>query len=170
MGSTSFSLAFYGFAALTLGAAAVVVFARNILYSAFSLLATLFGVAAIYALLGADFLAAAQLVIYIGGILVLILFGILLTQRVTHLHLRVTTRQALPAIAAAALVAAVLYLALVQRAPWPAPTPRPYTPTTAALGEALLGKYLLPFEVVSIALLAALVGAVYLTRSPEHDR
>ncbi|HEX9639552.1 MAG TPA: NADH-quinone oxidoreductase subunit J [Acidobacteriota bacterium] len=170
MESTSYALVFYGFSALALAAAAVVVFARNILYSAFALLATLFGIAALYAMLGADFLAAAQLVIYIGGILVLILFGVLLTQRVAHLHLRVTTRQALPALVAAALVALVLWVALVQRAPWPAPTPRPMEPTTAALGEALLGKFLLPFEVVSIALLAALVGAVYLTRAPERDR
>jgi NADH-quinone oxidoreductase subunit J len=169
MDTSSYAIVFYGFALLSLGAALVVVLARNILYSAFALLVTLFGVAGFYAMLGADFLAAAQLVIYVGGILVLILFGVLLTQRVTHLHLRALARRPLPALLAGALVAMVLLLATVVRWPWPASQPAAPAPTTMRLGQALLGPYLLPFEIASVALLAALVGAVYLTRAPEGD-
>ncbi|HYU42904.1 MAG TPA: NADH-quinone oxidoreductase subunit J, partial [Vicinamibacteria bacterium] len=70
---------FYVFAAITVAAAAVVVLARSLIYSAFALLFTFFGVAGLYVLLGADFLAATQLLIYVGGILVLLLFGVMLT-------------------------------------------------------------------------------------------
>ncbi len=72
---------FYVFAAITVAAAAVVVLARSLIYSAFALLFTFFGVAGLYVLLGADFLAATQLLIYVGGILVLLLFGVMLTHK-----------------------------------------------------------------------------------------
>src|SRR5688572_17633741 len=79
---------FYVFAAVTVGSAAVVVFARSLIYSAFALLFTFFGVAGLYVLLGADFLAATQLLIYVGGILVLLLFGVMLTHKLYDLDLR----------------------------------------------------------------------------------
>jgi len=88
---------FYFFAAMTIASAAVVVFARSLIRSAFALLFTFFGVAALYACLGADFLAATQLVIYVGGILVLLLFGVMLTHKLYDLHLSSETFQFLPA-------------------------------------------------------------------------
>jgi NADH:ubiquinone oxidoreductase subunit 6 (subunit J) len=74
---------FYGVALLTIGGAILVATSRNIVRSAFSLLAVLFGAAALYALMKADFIAAAQVLIYVGGILVLIIFAIMLTHRIT---------------------------------------------------------------------------------------
>ena len=89
-------IVFYFFAAMTVLSAAVVVFARNLIHSAFALLFTFFGVAALYVFLGADFLAATQMVIYVGGILVLLLFGVMLTHKLYDLNLKSETYQFWP--------------------------------------------------------------------------
>ena len=81
---------------MTVGSAAVVVLARSLIYSAFALLFTFFGVAGLYVLLGADFLAATQLLVYVGGILVLLLFGVMLTHKLYDLDLRSEVTQFLP--------------------------------------------------------------------------
>ncbi|HVO13555.1 MAG TPA: NADH-quinone oxidoreductase subunit J, partial [Vicinamibacteria bacterium] len=88
---TAFALVFWAFAIVTVGSAAVVVLSRTLIYSAFALLGTFFGVAGLYAMLGADFLAATQLLIYVGGILVLLLFGVMLTHKIYDLDLRSET-------------------------------------------------------------------------------
>src|SRR5262245_65705456 len=82
------AVVFYVLAAITVGSAGVVVFARSLIYSAFALLFTFFGVGGLYLLLGADFLAATQLLVYVGGILVLLLFGVMLTHKLYDLDLR----------------------------------------------------------------------------------
>ncbi|MEE8148128.1 MAG: NADH-quinone oxidoreductase subunit J, partial [Longimicrobiales bacterium] len=87
---------FWVFASVTVLSAAVVVLARSLIYSAFALLFTFFGVAGLYVLLGADFLAATQLLVYVGGILVLLLFGVMLTHRITDLDLRSEKTQVAP--------------------------------------------------------------------------
>src|ERR1043165_5263419 len=92
-----YDLVFYVFAAITLVSGGLVVFSRNIIYSAFSLLFTFFGVAGIYVLLNADFLAVAQVLIYVGGILVLLLFGVMLTNKVIDVEMKSGTMHALPA-------------------------------------------------------------------------
>src|SRR3970040_2568039 len=79
---------FYVFAIVTVASAAAVVLSRSLIYNAFALLFTFFGVAGLYVLLGADFLAATQLLIYVGGILVLLLFGVMLTHKLYDLELR----------------------------------------------------------------------------------
>ncbi len=89
-------IVFYAFATITVASAAVVVFSRNLIYSAFGLLFTFFGVAVLYVYLGADFLAAAQMVIYVGGILVLLLFGVMLTHKLYSLDLKSDTFQFVP--------------------------------------------------------------------------
>src|SRR5512140_2715296 len=91
---------FYAFAVLTVVSAAVVVFSRSLIRSAFALLFTFFGVAALYAFLGADFLAATQMVIYVGGILVLLLFGVMLTHKLYDLNLKSDAYQFLPSVVA----------------------------------------------------------------------
>ncbi len=90
------AVVFWIFAALTVGSAAVVVLARSLIYSAFALLFTFFGVAGLYVLLGADFLAATQLLIYVGGILVLLLFGVMLTHKLYDLDLKSEVTQFVP--------------------------------------------------------------------------
>src|SRR5512135_2345235 len=89
-------IVFYFFAAMTVTSAAVVVFSRNLIHNAFALLFTFFGVAGLYVFLGADFLAATQMVIYVGGILVLLIFGVMLTQKISEMKLSAETYQFWP--------------------------------------------------------------------------
>ena len=147
---------------MTIASAAVVVFARNLIRSAFALLFTFFGVAGLYAFLGADFLAATQMVIYVGGILVLLLFGVMLTHKLYDLNLKSETYQFLPALL---VVVAVFFLlaTVMLRTRWQA-TSGEVAPTTAAIGELLMNDYILPFEVASILLLIALIGAAMIVR------
>jgi len=136
---------------------------RNIVRSAFALFGAFGGVAGLYAFLSADFVMAAQLIIYVGGILVLILFAVLLTQKIGAVH--VTNRSiGLAAGVPLALVIFGLLTAVALRTPWPLAKPGVPGPTTAPIGDALLSEYLLPFELVSVLLLLALIGAVMLAR------
>ena len=159
---TAQAVVFWLFAALTVGSAAVVVLSRTLIYSAFALLATFFGVAGLYVLLGADFLAATQLLVYVGGILVLLLFGVMLTQRIYDLDLRGGTIQ----LASGVIVAAGLFViltAIALKTEWPAAERAP-APTTAEFGRLFLGDFLLPFEAASVLLLVALMGAAMIVR------
>jgi len=158
---------FYIFAAVTLLPACVVVFSRNLLYSAFSLLFTLSGVAALYALLGADFLAVTQVLVYVGGILVLILFGIMFTQKVYDLRAEAMSFKRLRA----AVIGAVVFVSLVgvvRSVPWPQAARAPQ-PTSAGIGNLLLSEYLLPFEAISVLLLVVLVGAVLVGKKEVEE-
>jgi len=153
----------YFFAILTVGSAAVVVFSRSMIYSAFSLLFTFFGVAALYAFLGADFLAATQVVIYVGGILILLLFGVMLTHKLYDLDLRTESYQFFPGL----LVVAAVFLTLagvILRTEWYRGPERAVAPTTREIGKLFMRDYILPFEVASIFLLVALIGAAMIVR------
>jgi NADH:ubiquinone oxidoreductase subunit 6 (subunit J) len=153
---------FWIFAGLTLGSAAVVVLARTLIYSAFALLVTFFGVAGLYVLLGADFLAATQLLVYVGGILVLLLFGVMLTHKIYDLDLRSETTQ----LSSGLLVAVGLFVvlaAIALKTVWPTGVRSPAS-TTAPIGRLFLGTYLLPFEAASVLLLVALMGAAMIVR------
>jgi len=159
-----YDVTFYFFAAITLASAGVVVISKNIIYAAFALMFTFFGVAGIYVLLNADFLAVTQILIYVGGILVLLVFGVMLTNKVISVDMKTGTLQLLPATVIAAALAGTLSgvfvitdWKIVNGAPGPATT-------TKALGEMFMTTYLLPFEVASVVLLVALVGAVMIAR------
>jgi NADH-quinone oxidoreductase subunit J len=157
------TIIFYIFALFTVASAAFVVFTKNVVYAAFSLLATFFGVAGLYIFLEADFLAAAQVLVYVGGILILIIFGVMLTHRVMDVELRVKTIQVVPAFVAGVLLAVVL-LTVGLETKWVLKTQGTLPPSTRSIGKLLMDEYLLPFEVVSVLLLMALVGAVLLAR------
>jgi NAD(P)H-quinone oxidoreductase subunit 6 len=154
---------FYMLAAFTVWAAAVVVLGRNIVRAAVALIFTFCGMAALYVLLDAEFLAAVQVLIYVGGITILLLFAIMLTSRISSATARVINDQViLSAIAAAGLLVGLIYAAVRGI---PALSGPPRLPETAPfLGRALLTTYALPFEVVSILLLAGMVGAIILAR------
>jgi len=159
---TAEAAVFWVLAIVTVGSAAVVVLSRTLIYSAFALLFTFFGVAGLYVLLGADFLAATQLLIYVGGILVLLLFGVMLTHKIHDLDLRTETTQ----LASGLIVAAGLFVILAAtglRTQW-MNVPRTPAPTTAEIGRLFLGQYLLPFEAASVLLLVALLGAAMIVR------
>jgi NADH:ubiquinone oxidoreductase subunit 6 (subunit J) len=159
---------FWFFVAMTVISAIVVVFHRRIIYSAFALLFTFFGVAALYIFLAADFLAASQVLIYVGGILTLIIFGVFLTTRITTLDIPDQTHQRYLALIPLLLLGAGI-LIIILKTPWNAFTLTPQ-PTTRPLGQLLLTSYLLPFELASILLLAALVGAMRLARQFRGGR
>ncbi len=159
-----FDIAFYLFALITIASGCIVVFSRNIVYSAFSLLFTFFGVAGLYVLLQADFLAVTQILIYVGGILVLMLFGVMLTSKVIDVKLKTRTLRAWPAVVVVATVAGSL--AGVFYSTWKnvgAPEASVQA-TTPVLGEMLMTSYVLPFEIASIILLVALMGAALIAR------
>ena len=154
---------FYLIALLTLVSAGMVAFSRNIIYSAFSLLGTFMGVAGIYVFLGADFVAAVQLLIYVGGILVLILFAVMLTNRITDVEI---TNRAAGRVPALLVIGVFVYFLIetVKQTPWAKAKEVVYAATTATIGDAFLYDYLLPFELASVVLLGAMIGAVVLSR------
>lgn len=154
---------FYLIAFITVFSAAMVAFSRNIIYSAFSLLGTFMGVAGLYVFLGADFVAATQLLIYVGGILVLILFAVMLTHRITDVDITNRTVGRVPALIAVG-VFLVLVIQTVRETPWVRVKEVTFNPTTAKIGDLFLNAYLLPFELASLVLLAAMIGAVVLSR------
>ncbi len=159
-----FDIIFYVFALVTVVSGFVVVFSRNVVYAAFSLLFTFFGVAGLYVLLRADFLAVTQILIYVGGILVLLLFGVMLTNRIISVELKTGTLNTLPALVVAAVVAGTLsglfYSTWSERT---APSSSIQT-TTSTIGEMLMTTYLLPFELASVILIVALIGAAWTAR------
>lgn len=192
-------LLFYLLALLVVGCAGVVAFSRNIVHSAFALLGTFMGMAGLYAYLAADFLAIIQMLVYVGGILVVILFAVMLTGQIHDI--RSSNRSA--SLFSGSLLLILLLVLLVGvvalRTEWPEaaraaaaePTvttaagpagtteasvenetlppagPRRQEGTTKEIGNLLLSKYLLPFEVISVVLVAALIGAVTLIRKEE---
>ena len=150
---------FYAFAALTLGSALCVVMMRNVIHSSLFLGLALAGVAGIYASLGADFVSAAQILIYVSGIAVLILFVVMLAGRASDLLLRQVNEQ-WPA--ALAICAVTLYCGLRAFEPYRLiHGDNAMEPTTAGLGRLLLGDLAYPFELISIVLMVALAGTVY---------
>ena len=154
---------FYLIAIITVGSAAVVAFSPNIIYSAFSLLGTFAGVAGLYVFLGADFVAGVQVLIYVGGILVLILFAVMLTHRITDVEITNRAAGRLPGL----LIVGVFLVILIQsirETPWVRVKEVTHQPTTAKIGDLFLENYLLPFELASLVLLAAMIGAVVLSR------
>lgn len=151
---------------VTLGSALMVVTTRNMVHAAFWLVATLFGVAVLFALLNASFLAVVQVVVYIGAIAILFIFAVMLTRR----ELLDRGPQLNSAWWASAVVAALTFAGLffLLRS-WSdfsmtAPSLPSGFDSMAALGEALItpNAFVLPFEVASVLLLAALIGAVYI--------
>lgn len=158
-------IAFWIFALVTLGTALFAALAKKIVHAAFSLMATFFGVAGIYAVLGSDFLAVTQVLVYVGGIMILIVFGVLLTDRVPDEYKVVPPRRYLPALLVAGLAGAALVGAIASTK-WPGvPKSMPEVSTTVeGIGRSLLTDYLIPFEFASVLLLVVLVGAARLAR------
>ena len=157
-------LLFYLIMALTIFSAAIVAFSRKIIYSAFALLLTFMGFSGFYIYLSADFLAVVQILIYVGGILILILFGVLMTQRIYDPSALTAHNSFWLSVIGGIAFAAILTLLLYKNA-WSAFTDKPYQSTTNTIGNAILSDYLLPFEVASLLLLGALIGAVYIARA-----
>jgi NADH:ubiquinone oxidoreductase subunit 6 (subunit J) len=158
------ALAFYLFAAAAIGGAIGIILARGIFRSALFLILTLASVAAVFVILGADFLGAVQVLIYVGAIMVLIIFGIMLTPQQVELPDIGGPGQAAAAVVVAAALFAVTAVVTVT-SQWPRSSANPIdVPTTELIGLGLFNTYVLPFEIASILLLVAMIGAIVIAR------
>lgn len=154
------TILFYLFMFLAAASAGALLFSRNVFKSALFLLCCLLAVAALYVLSFAEFLAVAQILVYAGGILVVIVFGIMLTTRMSGRPLNVENTRIL----AGSLASAVLFALLICYLPDIAPIETPAPPRDMhATGVAIFSDYSLPFEVAGLLLLVALVGAAVIT-------
>ena len=165
---TTYDLIFYLFALIILVSAFIVVAARNIIYSAFSLLFTFFGVAGIYVLLNADFIAVVQVIIYVGGILVLIIFGVMLTNKITEVEIKTESFQVLPSIIISGIIGGTL-VAIFTKTNWKVAEPQILDKTVTEIGRFLVSHYMILFELVCIILLVALIGSVMIARKEKLE-
>ena len=157
---------FFALAIFTLAAALLVVLGRNIVHSAVALIFSFCGVAGIYVLLDAEFLAAVQVLIYVGGITILLLFAIMLTTRIAARVEVFNEQVGISALIVVGITAVLVYasvtgIKILGEAP-------PPLETAPALGRLLLTTHVLPFEVASVLLLAAMVGAIILARREKE--
>ena len=167
------TIIFYLLAALTLVSAVLAVTTRMIFRAAIYLLFSLIGIAGLYFWLQYEFIAAVQIVVYVGGIVVLIIFSIFLTQQAgEQLPKQKLGRQLFSALAAFCGLALVM-LQLAQHT-FTGTANKPIEPTVANIGNQMLGVddngYALPFEVVSILLLAAMIGCIVIALKSKPDK
>ncbi len=165
------TIAFYLFAIVVLGSAAVVVFSKKLMHSAFALLFTLFGVAGFYVLLLADFIAITQIMVYIGGILILIIFAVMMTQKISDVNIRSGMRGKSNLIIGGLGCAAVAITLIIMfgNADFILKETEAVDSTIKPLGKILLTDYLLAFEVAGVLLLVAFIGAALIARREGRE-
>ncbi|MFP4094301.1 MAG: NADH-quinone oxidoreductase subunit J [Cyclobacteriaceae bacterium] len=171
MSLTPETLIFYAFAGLTLLSALMILFTRNVLYAAFSLILTFLGVAALYVFAGADFIAVTQIIVYVGGVLVLMIFGVMLTNKISgkavvtegqnHLWAGLISLSFFVLLLLAILQVNFAALGWIQEAK---SQPVLTSSTVKPLGILLMSDFVLPFEAVAILLLLALIGAAFIAK------
>ncbi|TAG87015.1 MAG: NADH-ubiquinone/plastoquinone oxidoreductase chain 6 [Bacteroidetes bacterium] len=151
-------------------------FTSNVLYAAFSLLVTFLGISALYALLGADFLAVTQIVVYVGGILILLIFGVMLTHQTQHNQIpksetNLKKGSILIAILSFGILMRTIFLTDFEKLPWIQKAQQQQdfiqSSTIPHLGVRLMTDYLLPFELIGILLLIVLIGSTLLAGKNE---
>ncbi len=153
---------------ITIGSACVVAFSRNIIYSAFALFGTFIGVAATFVLLDAEFLALTQVIVYAGGILILILFAVMLTAKIQKTSRSNPVFQWKLVVPLVGLFTVVMGFIVFSKRWIPRLIDRDeygeFAKPVAYIGNALLDKYLLPFELISVLLLVVMVAAALMVR------
>lgn len=155
-------------AALIVGSAAMVVTVRNVIHSALWLISTFFGVGALYLLLEAEFVAVIQVLIYVGAVSILILFAIMLTKQVSGADAQQQYGRWWVALLISVLLFGAVIVPTVVGQNWNSVPPTPIAATgqpsglagAAEIGVAFMREYLIPFEIVSVLLLVALIGAI----------
>ncbi len=156
-------LVFIIFSLITLGAALAVVTSKNLFHSALFLILSFVGVAGLYILLEAGFLAVVQIMVYVGAIAILIIFAIMLTRRLMDKELvQSNTQWGVSGLVALLLFAALGFVLL--RVDWPVVGGDVSSDSISILGQELMGTYAVPFEVASVLLLVALVGSIIIAR------
>jgi len=158
-----FDIAFWILAIIGVIAALMVVFLRNVFRSALSLILCFLAVAGIYFTLSADFLGAVQILVYVGGISVLVILAIMLTREVQYGS--PSNKLRIPAFIVAIVFLGVVGYTLLNT-PWQLSTAAPLEPTTTSIASMLLGEggFILPVEIAATLLLAAILGAIVLVR------
>ena len=157
---------FYLAGALILGGAVGVVGTRNVVHAALFLLASLIGVAGLYLLVFAEFLALVQVLIYGGAIVIVVLFALMLTRLQEFSGSMENPQWPLAAVAAIALFGVIAAAIIRAGAP---PTTQPSGPGVVEIGQSLFTQWAIPFEVVSVLLLVALIGAIVIARAGERE-
>lgn len=152
-------------ASATALSALAVVFSRNIVRSAVWLLFTLVGVSLLYFLLGAEFVGATQLIVYVGGTMVLVVFGVMLTAQQQFLRIRTRPQEWVVGGVLATSLFALLVMVSLRLGQTRAAPATEMLPGAGQLGVGFLTTYLLPFEIISVHLLVVLIGAAYLARA-----
>lgn len=160
------AIGFYALAGLAVAGAIGLIVASNVFHDALLLVLTLGSVAGLYVVLGADFLAAVQVLIYVGAIMILILFGIMLTSPSVSLPNTGGRIQIGTSLLVSGGVLATI-LAVVGTSVWPRATATPAdAATSSVLGTALFNSFALPFEIASALLLVVMIGAIVIAREP----
>ena len=141
--------------------------ARNVVHAALYLVLTLSMVAGVYLLLAAEFVAWVQILIYVGAIVILFLFGLMLTKAPIGREALDNQRRGVAFLIGLAILAGLIFM--IQDAfPWDDPKIEPGAGDAASIGLSIFGDFVLPFEVVSFLLLAALIGAIVLSRRDDR--
>lgn len=167
---------FYALAVLILGSAIMTITRRNVVYAAVWLISTLVGVAGLFLLQGAEFLAGVQVIVYIGGIMVLFLFVIMLVPVEEEAGQRRFANQKWLALTCAAAVFAMLAVIVLrgvgalEHPGMPEPLgPGSLSKNSEEVGWVLFSEYLLPFELASILLLVAIIGAIVMSKARNRE-
>ena len=158
-------LAFWPLAIILVGSALAVVLSTNLFHAVLWLALALTGTAGIFLLLDAEFLAAVQLLLYAGGIITIVVFAIVVTERLVGERLTQTNMR----VGGAVLVSAVLFgfiLVVLRRHALPVTRPEMTGDLTRVIGQTVLTQYVLPFELLAVLMLAGMLGAIYFAR-PE---
>ena len=159
-------IAFWGLAVILLASALAVVLTKNLFHSVLYLALALVGTAGIFLTLDAEFLAAVQILLYAGGVVTIVVFAIVVTERLVGDRITQTSRHLASGFIAAGLLLAVL-IAFIGRVPLPMSAPKMSGDLTRAIGLALLSRWVLPFELLAVLFVAALLGALYFARPDE---
>jgi len=159
------TIIFYILAFLTVGAAFVTAVSKNIIRSAFALLGTLIGVAAIFGMMGAEFLAVIQVMIYVGGVMVLILFAVMLTNKINDVKVSNTSLPILPGAMVSFLIFAILVFGI--HTGIRGDVPRVDKGMVTSIGRSLLSGYSLLFAVSIVVLVTTMIGAIVIARKKD---
>lgn len=157
--------AFYAVLCGLLLTAALTVMVRNLFHSAIALAFTLLGVAIVYFLLRADFLGGVQILLYVGAIMTLIIFAIMLTAKIADPSVPQSNRQRISAFILIGLLA-VLMIKVIAQTPWNT-TDAVQSVDAVVLGKALMTSFVFSFELISVVLLIALIGAIVISRGDQ---
>lgn len=165
---------FYCFAVVVIGSAVFVVTTKNIIYAAFALFSTFFGVAALYVYAKADFIAVAQLIVYVGGILVLLIFGVMLTNKVSGQKIQTQERNKITGFIISFSLLLILFVTIqkanfntiswINEIKLKGEGLQPSSSTINAIGIKTMTSYIIPFEITGVLLMMALLGAAYMAR------